>query len=208
MREDIVTERRRDRVMSALSDRMGSVVAVAEAVHRRHNSSAILRSCEAFGVHEVHLIHEGFSASPGAARGAERWVHTRSFPSTEESLSELQSRGFHIYVADFIEPHWIPEEVPVDHPIAVVFGSEARGVTDQARRFARGAITIPMRGLTASLNVSVSAALILRTVADRRRALVGPDLSEVERKRFYDAWLADEITAHKGLLRRTSEDGL
>ena len=205
--EDLVTERRRERVATALSDRMGSVVAVAEAIHRRHNSSAILRSCEAFGVHEIHLIHEGFSPSAGAARGAERWVYTRSFPSTVQSLTELQARGFHIYVADFIEPCWTPEEVPVDHPIAVVFGSEARGVSDTARSFARGAITIPMRGLTASLNVSVSAALILRTVADRRRALVGPDLPLRERSRFYEAWLADETLAHKGFLRRTSEDG-
>lgn len=203
MSAEEVTPERRARVEAALSRRLGSVVAVAEAVHRRHNTSAILRSCEAFGVHEVQLVTGGFKASPGAARGAERWVYSRAIPTIDTALEELKERGFRIFVADFIQPSWTPEEVPVDQPLAVVFGSEARGVSDAARRHAFGAITIPMCGLTTSLNVSVSAALILRTVADRRRALVGPDLSETEKDRFREAWLASEREAHRGWVNRS-----
>lgn len=204
MSEEEVTPERRARVEQALAQRTGSVVAVAEAVHRRHNTSAILRSCEAFGIHEVMLVTGGFQASPGAARGAERWVCSRAIPSIDSALEELKTRGFRIFVADFIQPSWTPEEVPVDQPLAVVFGSEARGVSEAARAHAFGAITIPMRGLTTSLNVSVSAALILRTVADRRRALVGADLSESEKSRFREQWLEQEREARRGWLNRSS----
>jgi tRNA (guanosine-2'-O-)-methyltransferase len=180
-----VTEERYSRVKKALSQRLGSVVAIAESVHRRHNTSAILRSCEAFGIHEVHLIGgENFKAVEGAARGAERWIKTSFFPELESSVAGLKARGFQILVADLVEPAFSPETVPVDKPVAVIFGSEARGVSKEARALADGAICIPMVGLTASLNVSVSAAIILRTLAERRRALVGNDLESTEQERF------------------------
>lgn len=194
----LVNPARRARVEAMLSRRMGSVVAVAECVRRRHNASAILRTCEAFGVHEVHLVTTGFRASPGAARGAERWVLRRRFDTTTESLSELKSRGYRIFVADFLPGAFTPESVPVDQPLAIVFGSEVRGVSDEARALADGAVMIPMVGLTASLNVSVSAAILLRTVTDRRRALVGPDLSEAARTAFLDRWIEAESRSEHG----------
>lgn len=193
-----VTPERLARVQAALAARVGSVVAVAEAVHRRHNTSAILRSCESFGVHEVHLVTEGFTPAAGAARGAERWVHMRAFEKVSDSLEELKGRGFRILVADFIEPHWSPDEVPLDRPIAVVFGSEARGVSERARSLSEGAITIPMWGLTTSLNVSVSAAIILNRLTERIRAERGPDLSEMEQKRFLEEWLEIEQRSSRG----------
>ena len=187
-----------------LARRLGSVVAVAESVRRRHNASAILRTCEAFGVHEVHLVTAGFRPSPGAARGAERWVHRRRFETTTESLTELKERGFRIYVADLLEDAHTPESVPVDKPIAMVFGSEVRGVSDEARELADGAVMIPMVGLTGSLNVSVSAAIILRALTDRRRALVGADLDEAARAAFYARWLESESKSEFGRRARAA----
>lgn len=196
--EALVTPARRARVAGMLAERLGSVVAVAESVRRRHNASAILRTCEAFGVHEVHLVTAGFRASPGAARGAERWVLRRRFDTTTQSLTELKARGFRIYVADLTDQAYTPETVPVDRPVAVVFGSEVRGVSDEARALADGAVMIPMRGLTESLNVSVSAAILLRAITERRRALVGPDLSEEARADFYARWIASEVRSEHG----------
>ena len=194
----LVTPARRARVEDMLSRRMGSVVAVVECVRRRHNASAILRTCEAFGVHEVHLVTTGFRASPGAARGAERWVLRRRFDTTTASLMDLKARGFRIFVADFLPGAHTPESVPVDAPLAVVFGSEVRGVSDEARALADGAVMIPMVGLTASLNVSVSAAILLRTLTDRRRALVGSDLSPVARTAFLERWIEAESKSEHG----------
>jgi tRNA (guanosine-2'-O-)-methyltransferase len=201
---DTITPARRERVEAMLSRRLGSVVAVAESVRRRHNASAILRTCEAFGVHEVHLVTAGFRPSAGAARGAERWVHRRRFDTTTASLSELKARGFRIYVADLLPGAYTPESVPVDRPIAVVFGSEVRGVSDEARSLADGAIMIPMVGLTGSLNVSVSAAIILRTLTDRRRALVGADLDATARDSFYARWVETESRSEFGRRARAA----
>ncbi|MFZ5476173.1 MAG: TrmH family RNA methyltransferase [Myxococcota bacterium] len=190
------------RVEAALARRLGSVVAVAESVRRRHNVSAILRSCEAFGVHEVHLVTQGFAPSLGAARGAERWVRRRRFATTAESLADLRGRGFRVYVADLLPGAFTPESVPVDAPLAIVFGSELRGVSPEARALADGGVMIPMLGLTQSLNVSVSAAILLRAIGDRRRALVGPDLDPAERARFLTEWREAETKAERGRAAR------
>ncbi len=194
---------RAERVLATLDNRLGSVAVVAEAVRRRHNVSAILRTCEAFGIHEVHLVTQGFRPVPGASRSSERWVDTRIQPTTAASLDDLKARGFRIYVADFLPGAYTPETVPVDQPLALVFGSEVRGVSAEARERADGAVLIPMRGLTQSLNVSVSAAILIRTVAERRRALVGADLDPAERTRFFDAWAALEGEAARGRRART-----
>jgi tRNA (guanosine-2'-O-)-methyltransferase len=191
------------RIAGALDRRVGSVVAVCEAVRRRHNVSAILRSAEAFGVHEVHLVTQGFRPVRGAARGAERWVWRRRFDHVDASFDDLRGRGFRIYVADFGPEAFTPETVPVDRPLAIVFGSEMRGVSPRARALADGVVTVPMHGLTESLNVSVSAAILLRTVSERRRALAGPDLPAAERDRFLGEWLEAEASALRGFLART-----
>ena len=167
--------------------------------------SAILRTCESFGIHEVHLITAGFRVSPGAARGAERWVERRRFDTTAASFADLRARGFRIYVADLLPGAFTPEDVPVDAPLAVVFGSEMRGVSPEARALADGAVRIPMLGLTHSLNVSVSAAILLRTIGDRRRALVGGgDLPPEVRADFLARAIEADALEKKGLLARTS----
>lgn len=194
------------RVLRAVEGRLGSVVAVTESVRRRHNASAILRSCEAFGVHEVQVVTDGFKPSIGAARGAERWLDVQLRPTIDVSLGELKARGFRVYVADLAEDSFTPETLPVDEPLAVVFGSEARGVSDTARTMADGVVTVPMLGLTESLNVSVSAAILLRAVADRRRALVGADLPPERQAAFVRAWLELEAEALRGWLARTAAD--
>lgn len=195
------------RISAALDRRLGSVVAVCEAVRRRHNVSAILRSAEAFGVHEVHLVTQGFKPVRGAARGAERWVLRRRFDHVEDSILDLRGRGFRVYVADLAPGAWSPETLPVDGPVALIFGSEMRGVSDRARALADGVLQVPMHGLTESLNVSVSAAIALRTVSERRRALVGADLDPAERARFLAAWLEEEAAALRGFLARTDPEG-
>lgn len=194
---------RTDRVRAALARRLGSMVVVAEAVRRRHNSSAILRSCEVFGVHEVHLVTTGFRVSPGASRHSERWVRMRLFPTTEESLGELRARGFRIYVADLDDDAETPESLPIDGPVALVLGSEFTGVSATARAMADGVVKVPTHGLTQSLNVSVAAAILIHVVTERIRAARGPDLPEAEQAAFLRDWLELEAKATAGWLART-----
>jgi tRNA (guanosine-2'-O-)-methyltransferase len=196
---------REARLREALARRLGSLVVVCETVRRRHNVSAILRSCEAFGVHEVHLVTGGFSRpSRGAARGAERWVERRTFPTLDESVAELRARGFRIVIADLRPGAWSPEEVPVDAPVALVMGSELLGVSDRARELADGAVCIPMHGLTGSLNVSASAAILVRTLGERRRAVRGADLAPDAQAACLSRWLARDAAALAGRAARVA----
>lgn len=206
-------DRRAARVRAALHQRIGSVVCVIEAVHRRHNTSAILRSCEAFGLHEVHLVSGSFRPAKGAARGAERWIDLNVHAQVEDAIGALRARGFRIYVADLGADAYSPDTLPLDGPVAVIFGGEVAGISDTARALSDGALTVPMRGLTESLNVASAATCALYRLAERRRDLLGSagDLDPAREQAFYDAWLAEESAARSGMEARNAlpedEDG-
>jgi len=168
-----IMPRRIWRCLDLLDQRLDGLVVAAEAVCRRHNVSAILRSAEAFGLHEAHLISNDFVPSLGAAKGAERWLDLKFHETTEGWVQIMRSRGHKIYVADLSEDAFTPESVPVDKPLAVLFGGELAGVSTTARNLADGVISVPMVGVTQSLNVSVAAAVVLNRLAQRRRQIPG-----------------------------------
>lgn len=206
---EAVSPERQARIQEMLSERLGSVCVIAEAIHRRHNTSAILRSCEAFGVHEVHLITGQFRTSRGAARGAERWLDLHRWETIEECVTQLKARGYRIFVGDLAADAHTPETLPVDGPVAILFGNELNGVSDEARALADGSVIVPMRGLMESLNVSVAAACVLQRVTERRRARVGGgDLPAERQESFFTAWLAREELAKRGVIARVGRSTL
>jgi len=189
-----------------LRRRLGSVVVVLEAVHRRHNASAILRSCECFGVHEVHLVTKEFKTSKGAARGSERWLDIHRWGSTDDAVSALRERDFAVYAADLTDDAHSPDSVPIDGNVAILMGAELTGVSDRARELCDGAVCVPMHGLTESLNVSVAAACILQRVTERVRMSVGGgNLDPGRQDRFFAEWSRREIEARQGMLGRVRE---
>jgi tRNA (guanosine-2'-O-)-methyltransferase len=198
-----VLAHRQLRVRAALHRRLASVIPVLEAVNRRHNSSAILRSAECFGCHEVHMVTGRFKPAKGAARGSERWLELHRHQRLTDCAEALKRRGFSIYVADLSVDAMDPEQVPVDSPLAIVFGSELEGVSDEARSLADGLVTVPMQGLTESLNVSVAAACILQRLTARRRVFLGGGDLELQRQEsFYEDWLVREDRAQIGMAAR------
>mgnify|MGYP001229978305 CR=1 FL=1 len=201
-----IRDERQQRVRAMLAGRLGSVVVVLEAVHRRHNVSAILRSCECFGVHEVHVVTDGFKTSKGAARGSERWLDIHHHTDVGSVIELLRSRGFRVFVADLGTEAFSPDTVPIDEPIAILMGAELTGVSDQARSLADGAVCVPMHGLTESLNVSVAAACILQRVTDRRRVdSGGGDLSDARQQAFFDQWYQWELELRQGMIARSRD---
>lgn len=198
-----ITEERQARVREMLSRRLGSVVVILEAVHRRHNASAILRSCECFGVHQVHLVTKGFKPSKGAARGSERWLDVHRWDSTDDAVNALRERGFSIYIADLMDEAHSPDTLPIEGNVAILMGAELTGVSDRARELCDGAICVPMHGLTESLNVSVAAACILQRVTERvRQHTGGGNLPAADQERFFRDWTERELTSKHGMLAR------
>ena len=178
-------------MQSALTQRLRSVQCAVEAVYHRHNVSAILRTCDALGIQYVHLIEGDFRPSPGAARGAERWLSIQQHADPVEAIRTFQAQGYRVYVADLSDAAVAPEEVPLDQPVVLWFGAELLGVSPEARAAADGIVSIPMRGFAQSLNVSVAAALTLRPIADAAR-LQGEDalLTDAEKQEIWATWMS------------------
>lgn len=188
----MVVSNRYARFAEVLAHRTPWVRCAVEHVHHRHNTSAMLRTADALGLHHVHLVgDEHFRPSPGPSRGAARWLNLHHHRTTSQAIEALQAEGVAIWVADLNAPPVPPSRVPVDRPVCLWFGAEALGVSEEARAAADGVVTIPMHGFAQSLNVSVAAALILHVVTERARdahgdaILLPPDTQR--------AWLSDWI---------------
>jgi len=176
-----------------LERRINGVAVVAEAVRRRHNMSAILRSAEAFGVHEAHMVCNHFQPSTGAAKGSDRWLELTLHQTTTDCVEALRKRGFKLYVCDLDDNAMAPWELPVDEPLALLFGAELAGVSAEARALADGFVKIPMTGVTQSLNVSAAAAVVLSHVCDRRHKVPGAvGISGEQAERFLERIAAEE----------------
>jgi len=197
---------RQVRLRAVLDRRLGHVRCAVEAVFHRHNVSAILRTADALGIHGVHLVQGHFTPSSGAAKGAERWLELYRHPSAEEAMQSIRDAGYALWVADLASPPVPPEAVPLDRPVCLWFGAELAGVCPAVREAADGVVTIPMHGLAQSLNVSVSAALVLRAVAERARAMGACALlSDAERERVWARWMAKEEAMGRGVAIRAGE---
>jgi tRNA (guanosine-2'-O-)-methyltransferase len=199
----MVSERRLERMTDVLAQRLVHVRCAIEAVHHRHNVSAILRTCDSLGVHRVDLVSsERFKVSPGAARGAERWLDLTKHDDPTVAIRAIQSEGYRVYVADLSDDAVEPRGIPLDRPCCLWFGAEHAGVSPEATAAADGVVMLPMRGFAQSLNVSVAAALILSQVADRSRSLHSALLSEADQQATLQAWLAREKVIESRIARR------
>ncbi len=203
-------DRRIELCLDLLDRRIPDMTVLLEAVRRRHNVSAILRSAEAFGLHEAHLITNTFRPSVGSAKGAERWLELSLHESPDVCFAALRGRGYRIYVADFAHGALSPEEVPVDGPVAVLFGTELTGVSERARELADGVVTMPMTGVTQSLNVSAAASVCLYTMTQRRRPRGDLGIHGPERWAFVKRFLERECMRKRSsvqLFEELKQDG-
>lgn len=201
----MIAKERESKVLKMLRNRLETVTVVLEAVYLRHNISAILRSAEAFGVHDVHLITKQRVVETGVARGAERWVNITKHTDTTSCLMQLKKQGFRICVADLAENAKTPATLSVDEPLALVMGTELAGVSDIARSYADEFVVVPMHGVTQSLNVSVACGCLLFQLAERRRAFLGGgDLSIERQDAFFKEWQLSEQKKKQSIAARQS----
>ena len=145
-----------------------------DGVHKPHNFSAIVRSCDAVGVLEAHVVApDGAVALHHAtSAGTKKWVAVKGHASVAEAAAHLRERGFILLAAHPSDAALDYRDVDYTVPTAVVLGAELHGVSAAALEFSDAHITIPMVGLVRSLNVSVASALVLFE-AYRQRAAAG-----------------------------------
>jgi tRNA (guanosine-2'-O-)-methyltransferase len=155
--------RRFHRLRSVLDRRMGDLTVVLEQVDKPHNLSAILRTCDAVGVLEAHVV-----SLPGrprtfndTAKGSQKWVPLHPHPTIEQCLSGLKGRGFRIYGTHLASDALDYRACDFTGPTCFLMGAEKWGMSDEALALVDQPLFIPMTGMVQSLNVSVAAAALL-----------------------------------------------
>lgn len=187
--ESLLTENRRARFKKVLSQRTKYFTVATEDVYQLHNTSAVMRSCDVFGIQEVHIVEEANSKciDREIAMGAQKWVDLNRFDTTKSCIEALKSKGYQIVATT---PHAEDCDL-IDFDITkkscFFFGKETEGLSQQVIDQADCFLKIPMVGFTESLNISVSAAIILQHITTQlRKSTINWQLTEEERveKRF------------------------
>jgi len=167
-----MTERRKEKMLQVLRRRQPTLTIVMEDIHDPHNVSAVLRSADAVGVQEVQLLylHETFpKLGKKSSASAVKWMDRRKFSSVQECYDTLHREGFTIYATRLGSDARSLYDIDLTAPVALVFGNEHRGVSDEAAERADGQIIIPMTGMIQSLNVSVACAVCLYEALRQRQ---------------------------------------
>jgi tRNA (guanosine-2'-O-)-methyltransferase len=191
---DFLLPERKARIDEVVANRTRTLTVVMEALCDPQNVNAVLRTCEAFGIQELHVV-EGpmkvYDPNKKISQNADKWLDVRRWSSTRDCLAQLKADGFRIYATHLGVDSVGLADLSFGEKVALVFGNESRGVSDEAVALADANFTIPMLGFVQSFNVSVAAAITLARAVDRRVAERGRhgDLPEVEaqalRERFY-----------------------
>jgi len=180
--EELVTAARRERLKAVLADRLESVTILMDAPHDPHNGAAVLRSCDAFGVFRLHVVEraEAFSASNAVAKGAERWVDVIAHDSTQNAVSALRAGDYRL-IGTHPQGELLPAQLQQIPRLALVMGNEHDGICKELIDGCDGLVRVPMRGFVESLNVSVSAAILLAHATLGRSG----DVPELQLRRMY-----------------------
>jgi len=158
------TERRKQKIHSVLARRQPDLTLVMENIHDPHNVSAMLRTADAVGIHEVQLVYttQKFPRiGSKSSSSANKWIGRRKFASIPECYQQLRNEGFQILATRLDENAKQLYEFDLTKPTAFVFGNEHGGVTDEAAHLADATVYIPMMGMIQSLNVSVACAVTI-----------------------------------------------
>lgn len=180
--EPMVVEPRRQRILEVLEHRLSSVTVLMDAPHDPHNGAAIMRSCDAFGISEVHVIPraERFFASNVVSKGAERWVDVVEHPTPGAAATRLKDQGYELVCAH-PEGELVPADLSGLPRVAILLGNEHDGISEELTQLAGRSVRIPMVGFVESLNVSVSGALLIHAATANRPG----DLRPEDKRRLY-----------------------
>jgi len=183
-----VSARRQARIDEVVRGRTRDLTLVMEEIYSDHNSAAILRTADIFGVLDVHHVSAAaeLRLSRRVALGSEKWLNLVGHPDPTAAFEALRARGYEVWAAAVHGRSVDVDALPTDRPLALVFGNELEGLSAVAQREADGCFHLPMRGFAESFNVSVAAALTLdRAFRRRRPAPLGIDEQAKLRACYY-----------------------
>lgn len=207
---EFLSEHKQNLFEQILENRTRHFTVAVEDIYQERNASAVVRSCECFGVQDIHIIenHNKYQISKGIAKGAEEWLDLHIYDEGENNslacIQKLREQGYKIIATT---PHTNDcklEDFDITQKSAFFFGGEKPGLTETVKNEADGFLKIPIVGVTESFNISVAAAIILYTLTTRLRQ--HPDLpwqlTEAEKLKKKISWAIRKIKSGKQLVEK------
>lgn len=173
---NIVTDKRKDTFDKVLDNRTRHFTVILEDLFQKHNTSAVVRSCDIFGIQDVHIIENKYNSymSNQVGKGSQKWVDFHHYRdkqiNTQDCIDSIKEQGYQLIATTPHNESCYLADFDVTKKSAFVFGVEKEGVSKTMLDQADGYLKVPMVGFTESLNISVAAAIILQSVTERLRA--------------------------------------
>ena len=198
--EGFVTEKRKNTFKNILLNRTRHFTVVLEDIFQQHNSSAVIRSCDVFGIQDIHIIENKYHSkvSRHVAKGSQKWLNLNNYKedknNTKDCLTRLKNEGYQIIATSPHNNTCTLHDLDISKKSAFIFGVEKSGVSEEVLINSDEILTIPMVGFTESLNISVAAAIILENLTNKlRNSNYQWRLSEKEQEIIYANWLEKSI---------------
>lgn len=196
-----VTEKRMSLFKDVVKNRTKYITVVLEDIYQRQNASAVIRSCDCFGVQDVQVIENrnDFEVDPNVAMGASKWLTINHYNegenNTEKAINKLKNDGYRIIATSPHENDTLLDDFDFEAgKFALVFGTELLGISDEVKQNADAFLKIPMYGFTESFNISVSAAIVLHHLTHKlKNSQVQWQLSPAESDELIMKWLKNSI---------------
>lgn len=203
--QEFLTPRRKSLFEKVLAERTDHLTVVAQDVYQLHNTSAVVRSCDVFGVQNIHVIEEKIPRriDKEIAMGAQKWVDINRYNSAKECVKRLRAEGYRIVATSPHDDSQLLDDFDINTPAALFFGTEKDGLSEEIMQEADTTIKIPMVGFTESLNISVSAAIILQSLTSKlKKSDVNWQFSEEEKDRIRMNWTKKTIKNSEQIIER------
>lgn len=191
-----------------ISQRTNHVTLVLEDIYQAQNTSAAIRTCDCFGIQNVHVIENTneFNVYKDITLGSSNWLNIKKYNQTENNskacFDKLKKKGYKIIATSPLQHYPSLYDFNIDEKIALVLGNEKNGISEIAKQEADEFITIPMYGFTESFNISVSAAICLSEISSRlRKSDIDWKLSQKEQNKVLIKWYKHSIKHGKKLAK-------
>lgn len=202
-----ITPHKLSRFSEVIKQRTRYITVVLEDIYQPHNASAVLRTCDCFGVQDVHIIENqnSYTVNPDIALGSSKWLSLHKYSgnqnNTPQAIEWLRNKGYRIVATTPHKDDVTLQELSLEKgPVALIFGTEMRGLTSSSLDLADEFMKIPMYGFTESFNISVSAALTLFYLTEKlRNSGINWQLSDEEITEVKLQW-AREVVKRADLL--------
>lgn len=204
-----LTDRRKALFTKILSKRTRHFTVVTEDVYQLHNTSAVMRTCDVFGIQDLYVVEEklGKRIDKEIAMGAQKWVTLQRKNNIKECMADLKQKGYQLIATTPHDNSTYLHEFDVSKKAAFFFGKESEGLSDTVMDAADGFLKIPMHGFTESLNISVSAAIILQDVVTRlKQSDVAWQLSDEEKFDIEMEWMKRTIKSQREIVERFEQE--